>query len=77
MSIITFLLIHNICKNDGLRLGQRFVNMYIKGSWPELFYANDVVAYDMIQDWLDDHHYYFELPPVVNPLFLENGELKK
>jgi len=49
--------------NDTLRLGQRFVNMYIKNSWPRLFYCEDVsLSYKMIKKWLNDHQYYTELP---------------
>ncbi|QBQ74789.1 hypothetical protein BcepSauron_409 [Burkholderia phage BcepSauron] len=48
--------------NDGLRMGQRFCNLYIKGSWPELFYADDLKAAPLIYDWLCAHQYYDELP---------------
>lgn len=49
--------------NDTLRLGQRFVNMYIKNSWPELFHCEDEsFSYKMICDWLNAHHYFNELP---------------
>lgn len=37
------------------RLGQAFVNDFIKGTWPELFYQkNDDVALEMIKIWLKD-----------------------
>ena len=56
-----FLLLHypNLSK---LRLGQRFCNMYIKNSWPELFYADDETASLLIQQWLVDNHYTTQLP---------------
>jgi hypothetical protein len=49
-------------KDDGLRLGQRFCNMYIKGSWPELFYADEAKASANIEQWLTDSQYTEELP---------------
>lgn len=58
-----FYIIHKSA-NDSLRLGQRFCNMYIKNSWPELFYADDITANTLIQKWLRDHQYYDELPQV-------------
>lgn len=50
---------------DHQRLGQRFVNTYIKGLWPELFYADDGVAAILIWDWLVDNHYTHCLPPEI------------
>lgn len=48
---------------DHLRLGQRFVNMYIKESWPELFYCEDIgLSLDIINEWLMRHHYVDQLP---------------
>lgn len=49
-----------------LRLGQRFVNMYIKNTWSELFYADDEKASYLIAQWLNDHQYYDELPQELN-----------
>lgn len=58
-----FLRIHGESKSDGQRLGQRFVNMYIKKPWPELFYEqNEHAAKWMIEQWLIDHQYTSELP---------------
>lgn len=68
--------------NDQLRLGQRFVNLYIKNPWPELFYErNEGKAAQMIRDWLCDHQYMSELPqPIIRLTTLEIlsnlGELK-
>ena len=53
---------HHYKQNDKLRMGQRFVNYYIKNSWPELFYATDIQAMLMIGQWLIDHQYTEELP---------------
>ena len=52
--------------NDGIRLGQRFCNDFIKGPWPKLFYAEQ--EYDcvgIILGWLESHHYFNEMPPKV------------
>lgn len=70
-----FLNIHFTHCADGLRVGQRFVNMYIKKPWPELFYADETKSAELISGWLEDNQYFDELPPVVNPAFKENGEL--
>lgn len=49
------------------RLGQHFVNQYIKGQWPELFYCNDVAkATQMISDWLVDNQYIDQLPQPIS-----------
>lgn len=51
------------------RFGQWFVNRYIKGNWPELFYEpKDVVAIGMVYKWLEDHHYIDTLPQKVREL---------
>ena len=56
---------------DHLRLGQRFVNTYIKGSWPELYYeADDAKAAEMIEQWLHDHQYNDHLPEIVGKINL-------
>lgn len=50
------------CK-DHQRLGQRFVNMYIKHPWPELFYeGHDGTCYSLILQWLADHSYHTSMP---------------
>lgn len=50
-------------KKDGIRLGQRFVNDYIKGRWPELFYCNDDAASEcMIRKYLYDLCYFDTMP---------------
>jgi len=77
VAYMKFAKLHARNSNDGLRLGQRFVNMYIKKPWPELFYMSNYDAFFVIYNWLVDNQYFDELPPVVNPAFLENGELKK
>lgn len=62
-ALIKFMRLHyQEDKCPHLRLGQRFVNMYIKGPMPELFYADDTRASVMIADWLDAHQYYEDLP---------------
>lgn len=49
------------------RLGQAFVNDYIKGVWSELFYTNDEgKAQQMIMDYLDQMHYWPNMPEVVD-----------
>lgn len=51
------------------RLGQYFVNRYIKGQWPELFYeSDDKKSFEMISKWLGDHQYYDQLPLPVKAL---------
>lgn len=71
-----FTRLHATHSADGLRMGQRFCNMYIKASWPELYYCDDYNAFFLIYAWLHDHQYYEELPPVVNPNFLPDGNFK-
>ena len=64
MQLWQFYLLHwESTKNDRLRLGQRFVNTYIKEQWPELFYCRkEQDAMWMIEKWLEDHHYKGDLP---------------
>jgi hypothetical protein len=58
--------IHNErVKKDKQRLGQRFCNMYLKVANPEMFYAKDIDAAILIMDWLYQHQYFTELPPLV------------
>lgn len=52
-----------------LRLGQFFVNQFIKESWPGLYYMNDRdKEREMITQWLIDHQYFYSLPPLVREL---------
>lgn len=53
-------------RKDGLRLGQRFVNEYIKHPWPELFYTEDSgKAITIITEWMKDLQY-DTLPEPIN-----------
>lgn len=46
---------HYANKHDGLRLGQRFVSMFIKKEWPDLFYEeDDNKSLQMIRDYMED-----------------------
>lgn len=64
-SLNKFISIHN--NGDKYqRLGQRFVNMYIKKPWPELFYASDEDAAPMIEKWLLDNQYTTTLPEPID-----------
>jgi len=58
-SLGEFLAYHHANKEtDHWRLGQRFVNLYIKHPWPELFYCIvDQTSTIMIMDWLTRHQY--------------------
>lgn len=48
------------------RLGQHFYNLYLKGDpWPKLFYGKDEDTRFLIANWLDQHHYFDELPTVI------------
>lgn len=50
-------------KQDGIRLGQRFCNRYVKGSYPDLYYCeDDRASAQMIDTWLKDNQYESELP---------------
>ena len=53
--------------NDELRLGQRFVILYIKQPWPELFYQeSDKESMKIISEWLTQNHYFDKMPtPIV------------
>lgn len=75
-SWVDFCKIHLANQKDGLRPGQRFVNMYIKVAWPELFYATEYKSAELIWHWLRDHQYFDELPPVVHPNYLADGTFK-
>lgn len=62
-SLGKFLAIHQRNSGDLQRLGQRFVNFYHCGNWPELFYmVDDGKAIPMIEQWLIDNQYIDELP---------------
>lgn len=51
------------------RLGQFFVNRFIRSSWPELFYAtDDNTAIRLIDEWLERHHYIDKLPMPIRPM---------
>lgn len=63
ISLFQFLELHRARKSDGMRLGQRFCVMYVKGPMPELFYAQDEQAHIMIHDWLERYQYLEALPP--------------
>lgn len=57
---------HHAAK-DGLRLGQRFVNLYVRGQWTSLFYeSDDRLALETIKQYLVDLQYGDSMPP---PLF--------
>ena len=46
------------------RLGQAFVNDYIKCQWPDLFYTNDEhKAQALIMDYLSDTQHWPNMPP--------------
>lgn len=61
-TIANFVWQHNIA-NDGQRLGQRFVNIFISQPWPELFYEeSEKEALRMINNWLTQNHYFDNLP---------------
>ena len=63
MSMTRFFCLHELRKSDNLRMGQRFINMYIKNPWPELFYEIDnKKSVLLIQQWLSDNQYEDELP---------------
>lgn len=45
------------------RLGQYFINCFIRHPWPELYYEeNDVTADKMIRQWLTQNHFYVTVP---------------
>lgn len=59
-----FVKAHNLAF-DGLRLGQRFVCLYVK-HWPELFYKqSDSEAMKMIEDYLTQYQYFDKMPRVI------------
>ena len=61
-SLHEFVCMHNVAF-DGLRLGQRFVNIYILSPWPELFHqTKDTKSLEMIEDYLLDNQYIDTMP---------------
>lgn len=57
---------HNAA-NDGIRLGQRFCNDFIRYSWPTLFYSeNQQRSIAIIESWLADLCYMETLPPKID-----------
>lgn len=49
------------------RLGQAFVNDFVKTPWPELFYEPDTIkAKQMIIAFLKDNCYYPNLPQLID-----------
>lgn len=63
-TIAQFVRAHNLA-NDGQRLGQRFVNIYISQPWPELFHEqSEKKSLDIILKWLTEHQYYDMMPPL-------------
>jgi hypothetical protein len=51
-----------LAKGRQVRFGQYFCNTYIRQSWPTLYYADYVMAAELIFNWLKDHQYEDELP---------------
>ena len=61
-NLYEFICMHNVAF-DGLRLGQRFVNIYIYEPWPELFYEKcDDRASCIIGDYLLNHQHLYTMP---------------
>lgn len=63
---------------DGQRLGQRFINMYIKNehtdpSLSKLWEASDPIAADIIVVWLCDHQYYGTMPRMREPYSFQDN----
>jgi hypothetical protein len=61
--------------NDGLRLGQRFINVFIKNEGhgdADMFNilwntTDERVAKNLIIEWLARHQYHTNMPPVFRP----------
>lgn len=68
MQLHTFIELHKKnAENDHMRLGQRFCDMYVAESTPELYYeADDAKAVEMIGQWLTKHGYASEWPPLMS-----------
>jgi hypothetical protein len=62
MTFLQFLADHH-SQPRTLRLGQRFVNRYIRASWPTLYYEeDDGVSEAYIRQYLEQHHYGADMP---------------
>jgi hypothetical protein len=63
-TIDDFFVFHYQWKNiDKQRMGQRFINMYVKEPWPELFYCNsEKECKEMIVSHLNNCGYFHSLP---------------
>lgn len=63
-TLVEFLKAHSSAC-DGMRLGQRFVNIYISQPWPELFYQeSNKEALRVIENWLIEYQYFNTMPPL-------------
>ncbi len=49
-------------QNQHERIGQQFCNTYVRGSWPELFYADNDKAKTLIIEHLQSLHYWPDMP---------------
>lgn len=66
-----------LAQKAGQRIGQYFYNIYIKKDpWPDLFYANDKKAIEIITDWLEDNQYINELPWILDHKEFESKTLE-
>lgn len=67
-NLTQFIRAHNQA-NDGLRLGQRFVNIFVKEPMPELYYEeSDKESMRKISEWLTRHQYHDKMPPRINTM---------
>lgn len=68
MTVLSYTKYKQDPESKHLRYGQWFINNYIPAcTWPELFYCEDDKKADaMISQWLNDHHYFNEMPPKSN-----------
>ncbi len=65
MTLNEFVNLHR-SSDDGLRLGQRFVNTYVKGQFPILFFQeSDAKALAGIKQYLADYQYGNDMPTEV------------
>lgn len=49
------------------RLGQYFVNRYVKSTYASLFYCRSTTeSINIIEGWLHDYNYEHEMPPRVD-----------
>jgi len=72
-STLKFLAMHRRRSADQQRLGQRFINMYIKRDVMSELYneTNEQIAAVQIDQWLQQHNYFDELPQVVHDIYKE------